>query len=93
MLDTGFNGYLTLPTALIAALGLPLVGNRQATLADGSVVALDVYRAEVVWDGEIREVLVLAAEGGVLVGTALLYGSRVTVEFLDGGPVLIERLP
>jgi predicted aspartyl protease len=48
IVDTGFNGYLVLPHCHIQALGLLLAGNRQATLADGSVVVLDIYLGAVV---------------------------------------------
>src|SRR5436309_522080 len=43
VIDTGFNGFLTLPPALIAALGLPWPCRQQGQLADGSVQAFDVY--------------------------------------------------
>jgi hypothetical protein len=38
-------------------------------------------------------VLVLAADGGPLVGLSLLYGHRVTLDVVDGGRVSIEALP
>lgn len=42
VVDTGFNGFLTLPSALMTSLGLPTRGARQATVADGRTVRLDV---------------------------------------------------
>jgi clan AA aspartic protease len=93
VVDTGFNGFLTLPSALISSFGLPTRGSRQATLADGQTVRLDVYRATIIWDGQPRDVLVLAAEGGPLVGMSLLQGFRLTVDVADGGSVTIEALP
>jgi clan AA aspartic protease len=54
VIDTGFNGFLTLPPALIAALGLRWLCRQQAELADGSVQAFDVYVAPVDWDGQPR---------------------------------------
>ncbi len=93
VIDTGFNGFLTLPRDLVDALHLPFAGNRRATLGDGSVVELDMYLAVVVWNGQERDVLALQADGGPLVGMALLYGSRVLLDTVDGGPVTIETLP
>ena len=93
VLDTGFNGFLTLPSHMIRALQLSFVGNRRATLADGSTVVLDLYLATMLWHGQEREVLVLQAEGGPLMGMALLYGSRVVVHVVDDGDVLIEPWP
>jgi len=36
VVDTGFNGYLTLPPTLVADLGLSVVGDGEAIHADGS---------------------------------------------------------
>ena len=73
--------------------GLGVGGNRRATLADGSVVVLDVYLATVLWHEQEREILVLQAEGGPLVGMGLLYGSRVVLHVVEDGEVLIEPWP
>jgi clan AA aspartic protease len=93
VIDTGFNGFLTLPPALVHTLRLPLVGNRRAALGDGSVVVLDVYLATVLWHDQEREVLVLQADSDPLVGMSLLYGNRVTLYIVDDGDVLIDELP
>lgn len=69
-----------------------MVGNRRATLGDGSMVVLDLYLATVSWHVQEREVLVLQAEGGALVGMSLLYGSRVVLDVVDGGEVTIATL-
>lgn len=47
VLDTGFNGFLTLASSEVQALELPLAGSRRAILADGSIVALNVHLARV----------------------------------------------
>jgi clan AA aspartic protease len=66
VIDTGFNGHLTLSSMLIGLLNLPLVGNRSATLGDGSTAILDAYLATVSWHGRDRDVLVLEGEGEAL---------------------------
>jgi clan AA aspartic protease len=93
VVDTGFDDALTLPQQIITTLRLPLAGPAQAMLADGSVVRLNYYRATVLWEGTQRKIMVLDADGGLLVGMSLLYGSRVTLDVVDGGPVTIEPLP
>ena len=92
VIDTGFNGYLTLSSDLINYLKLQLAGSRHVTLGDGNVVVLDMYLAKVLWHGQEREVLILEAEGGPLVGMSLLYGSRVMLEVVDNGDVTIAPL-
>ena len=92
VIDTGFNGYLTLSSDLINYLKLQLAGSRHVTLGDGNVVVLDMYLAKVLWHGQEREVLILEAEGVPLVGMSLLYGSRVMLEVVDNGDVTIAPL-
>ena len=93
VLDTGFNGSLTLPSHVVRTPRLPFVGHRRVTLGDGSIVVLDLYLATVPWHEQEREVLVLQADGGPLMGMALLYGSRVVLHVVDDGDVLIEPWP
>ena len=93
VINTEFNGFLTLPRAMVHTLQPPLAGNRRVTLDDGSTVVLDLYLATVLWDTQPREVLVLAAEGGPLMGMAMLYGNRVILHVVDNGDVLIDPWP
>lgn len=90
--DTGFGGHLTLPSHLIARLGLSYKGARYAQMGDGSVVSMRLYRAWVVWDGLKRQILVHETNIPPLIGTALLKGTNLTVDMVDGGRVLIEPL-
>ena len=92
-IDTGFDGYLTLPAALAAALGLRRRAPIQAVLADGTRTELEVLDATVQWDGGWRRIAAVQVEGGCLVGMSLLYGHRLTIDVVDGGPVTIDRLP
>ena len=57
VIDSGFNGYLTLPRHIVGSLNLLLAGNRRATLGDGKAVVLDAYFAAVTWHGQARDVL------------------------------------
>jgi clan AA aspartic protease len=93
VIDTGFTGFLTLPTALITALGLTWRGYASAVLGDGSLQQFDVYATTVIWDGQARVVEIDAAETDPLVGMGLLYGYEVRIQAIDGGTVTIEALP
>ena len=93
IVDTGFNDYLTLPSSTLSQLALPFAAPTQGMLADGSIVSLDYYEVTVVWDNQPRKILALEAEGGPLVGMSLLYGYRLTLDAIDGGPVTIDELP
>ncbi|MGB3633136.1 MAG: hypothetical protein WA982_03770 [Rubrobacteraceae bacterium] len=91
VLDTGFNGYLTLPAEEVVSLGLPQRGFERYFLADGSERLGPLYRAVVLWHG--RNLTFSVGEGDPLVGMALLSGSRLTVDAEPGGEVRIDQLP
>ena len=90
--DTGYNGYLTLPRSLVDELDLPSAGPAQASLGDGNEVRMELFLAAVRWEERLQDVLVLAAEGGVLLGMAMLLGCRLTLDAEADGNVSIEPL-
>jgi clan AA aspartic protease len=96
VVDTGFDGELTLPRGLVRRLGYPYVGFTRGTLANGSTVRFDYHEGLLLWHGgEERAVVVLAAgeAGNPLVGMTLLRGSRLTIDAVPGGAVRVERPP
>ena len=90
VVDTGYNGFLTLPPTVVAELGLAFGGISRATLADGSVVAFDVYDVTVIWDGIARYISASAADSTPLVGMSLLDRHDLSIRVRDGGRVLIQ---
>ena len=92
VIDTGFYGFLILPSDLINRLTLQRIGNQPTFLGDGNEVDFDVYLAKVLWDGEEREVTALESDAGPLIGMSLLYGSRVILDVINDGDVSINAL-
>ncbi len=90
VVDTGFNGYLTLPPMLMEDWELPVVGDGEAVLADGSQAAFDVYGVTVLWDGQPMYVETGAVGVDPLVGMALLEGHNLNIDVEDGGRVVIR---
>jgi clan AA aspartic protease len=93
VIDTGFDGILTLPPSLIATLGLVWRRRGRALLADGSESLFDIYETIVIWDGEPRRIAVDEADIDPLVGMSLLYGYELIVQAIQGGTVIIPPLP
>src|SRR5262249_37675822 len=93
VIDTGFSGFLTLTPAVIASLGRPRLGLEQGVLADGSTQLFEVFRAEVIWDGQPRMVEVDAADTQPLLGMTLLAGHELKIQAVSGGVVTITALP
>ncbi|MBT4496430.1 MAG: clan AA aspartic protease [Gemmatimonadetes bacterium] len=92
VIDTGYNGALTLPLPMIRTLGLPWRRRGRALLADGRDIIFDTYEATLLWDGQPCRVAVDAAAADPLVGMALLQGFELTMQVVDGGHVTIESL-
>jgi len=90
ILDTAFTGDITLSATTIASLQLPFLTTRRARLADGTLHPVKVYNAQVVWEGQPRLVEVEEVEGQPLLGTHLLKGCEVHVEFVNAGAVTIQ---
>ena len=62
VVDTGFDGWCSLPPALIALLRLPWRRRGRALLADGSESVFDIYEGTVVWEGRPRRIVVDEAD-------------------------------
>lgn len=84
VLDTGFNGALTLPPATIVRLGLPYRSWTLAQLADGTVGRLNVYAATLIWDRAVRQITVEALDASPLLGMALLVNFELQVRVVAG---------
>lgn len=94
VIDTGFEGTLWLPPELAEDLVLEQLLRRSAEveLADGTTLEVEVYRVGLLWHGRPRVVPAYVAPGEVLIGMELLAGSRLTVDAVPGGEVIIEEL-
>lgn len=93
VIDTGFDGWLTLPASLVTAMRLQWRSRGRAMLADGSDSVFDTYEASVVWDGVPRRVSVDEVDVAPLVGMSLLRGYELTIAVVEGGSVIVNPLP
>ncbi|MEM9354108.1 MAG: clan AA aspartic protease [Planctomycetota bacterium] len=89
IIDTGFNGSLTLPEPILVSLGADRIGSERALLADGSLAVFDVYLIQLEWFGNVRRVEAALSDSFPLAGMSLLEGSRLRVEANRGGAVEI----
>ena len=90
VIDTGFNGYLTLPPALVSELGLPFRFRNAATLANGSEEIFDVHGVTVLWGNRPRYVDADAVGPTPLIGMLLLADHDLKIRARDGGAVAIR---
>src|SRR5437773_15344 len=92
IIDTGFDGDICIPIDAAVTLGLELVGIDDVELADGS------HRRELTFSGfaklleEKREVAISLTEGEeALVGTRLLSGCHLSIDFVSGKVRLLRK--
>ena len=72
-IDTAFDGHLVLPRSQIEELGLDVIADTEAILADGSKTRLRCYYCVVDWLGGIVPIQVIANDGQLpLIGTGLI---------------------
>ncbi|MEX0643289.1 MAG: clan AA aspartic protease [Pirellulales bacterium] len=89
VIDTGFNGWISLPSSLISDLGLPWHRRGRGELADGSEIIFDIYEAKIIWDGQSRRVWVDEIDSAPLIGMSLLDGYELLIQVWSGGNVTI----
>ncbi|WP_293091980.1 clan AA aspartic protease [Moorena sp. SIOASIH] len=71
-IDTGFNGWLSLPPDLINQLNLKWKRRERASLGDGSECVFNVYEAVILWDGVPLTIPIDEADSEPLVGMSLM---------------------
>jgi predicted aspartyl protease len=92
-IDSGFSGFLALPTAVLVTLGHPAVAGGVIQMADGSWVPGNYYYVRLEWDGSVRTVQAIEIAGNALLGMKFLWGYRVTFDAVVGGEVTISPIP
>lgn len=93
VVDTGFEGDLSLPPDRIRDLGLRFVQHIDMVVATGRTFRVNSYYGTAIWRGERRPIRILEAEGKPLIGINLMWGSLLTAEMTDNGAVSIGPLP
>jgi clan AA aspartic protease len=92
VVDTGFNGYLTLPVGAVGAMNLPLFSTTITILADGTRAEIPTHVATIDWHDRELLVPVLAMGTKPLLGIGLLDRCRLVVEFTEDGSIELEKL-
>jgi clan AA aspartic protease len=92
VIDTGYTGFLTLPSTIIINLELIWYMQQKGILGDGSLCMFNVYEASVIWDGQVRAIEINESETDPLVGMGLLEGYELKIQGVAGGSVTITEL-
>lgn len=92
IVDTGFEGDLSLPYSLIPHLEASFSLERDLRLANGLIQKQRAYHITLEWNNEERVAEIIVLENDPLLGAVLLDGMHVSLDMTDGGDVQIEPL-
>ena len=100
LIDTGFSGFLTLPSSTIGhrrryaneSLDLIWKGRDLATVGDGTSCIFEVYIAVIIWNWQYGTIDINESETMPLIGMQLLRGYDLRIHAIEGGSVTIEAL-
>ncbi|MBU2523187.1 MAG: hypothetical protein KKE23_02770 [Nanoarchaeota archaeon] len=82
VVDTGFNGYISIPGKLIDKSDWYRFGEEEYELATGEIVCESIYIGEVIFDGKKRTILIVRSKGTeILIGTKLLSGQLCEFDY------------
>jgi clan AA aspartic protease len=85
VIDTGFNGQVSLSRQVVNELDLPLTyeGTIEVELANGNVIEEDIYSGTVRFDGqEVVAEIILTDAVDTFIGTGLLTGKVLQINFV-----------
>ena len=93
IIDTGFNGDLELPEALLTSVNIVgYIGPTQFVLAGGQTLVETVYLVEFPFDGKVIEAeATFVADSQILLGTRLLRDYQLQINFVTR-TVELERV-
>jgi clan AA aspartic protease len=92
VVDTGFNGDLTLPPDAVGRFQLRWLFRQHGVLADGGIEVFDVYEAIIEWDGQLRTVDVDAIDSVPLIGMRAMEGYELRIQVQTAGAVSIQQV-
>lgn len=93
VIDTGFDGFVTVAPDQAQRLQLPFLEVRSYALGDGRAVDFAIHLVTVVWDGQERDGEALVTDGGILVGMSLLHGYHLFIDVVEGGVIRLQARP
>lgn len=84
VIDTGFNGYISVPQKLIGDSDWDFLGTEEYELASGELMRERVFLGKIEMGAESLTVFVLSSNSSdTLIGTKLLKNRVLTINFAD----------
>jgi predicted aspartyl protease len=82
VIDTGFNGHLSLPEKLAHRYGWRWAGYESYEIATGDIVQENVFLGKIQWFGTVQDIYAVASHAqDILIGTRLLEPHQLLIDF------------
>ena len=84
MIDTGFNGYISVPKKIIKNSSWTAVGFETYELASGELIREEVFLGKIYFPKKEHITYVLAnSSNDILIGTKLLQKTKLEIDFVS----------
>ncbi len=84
VIDTGFNGYLSVSAEYVENSDWLFVGFEEYELASGEIIKAKTYLGDIIFDEEqITTFILISQSKDILVGTRLLKDKTLFIDFKD----------
>lgn len=93
VIDTGFNGYISVPEKELISLGWIFLGYEKYEIATGEIVRQRIYKGQIKFIGVVQNVVAVSSQAeDILIGTRLLHVNKcvLNLNFLDNS-ICIKR--
>jgi len=92
VIDTGFNGYISVPSEYVKNSDWLFVGYEEYELASGEVVRAKTYLGDIVFDNRQKTTFILLSNSkDILIGTRFLGNKTLFIDFKDKKVVIDDK--
>jgi clan AA aspartic protease len=94
VIDTGFNGALALPRYLAEKFQLSVIGRASFETVGGVMMTADLAEISIMWlSNRVAVEAILVNSDDALIGTALLDGTNLTIDYVADVVTISSREP
>jgi len=92
VIDTGFNGYLSVSTEYVKNSDWLFIGYEEYELASGEVVRAKTFLGDIIFDNKQMTIFILLSQSkDILVGTRLLGDKTLFIDFMDKKVIVNDK--